>query len=101
MGFAGTVGYMNSLGLPAPQLFAVLAIIIEVGGGLLMLFGYQTRFVALGRGIYVLVAGLIAHMHFGDGDQLTHFMKNMSIVGGSLAFVACGAGAYSLDGRKS
>jgi len=27
-------------------------------------------------------------------------MKNMAIVGGSLAFVAFGAGAYSLDARK-
>jgi putative oxidoreductase len=66
-----------------------------------MLAGYKTRLVALGLAIYVLAAGLIAHTHFVDGNQLSHFMKNMAIVGGSLAFVAFGGGAYSLDGRKS
>ena len=34
-GYAGTVSYMGSLGLPAPALFTVLAIIIEIGAGLL------------------------------------------------------------------
>ena len=41
--FGDTSGYMASLGLPAPALFTSLAIIIEIGGGLLMLVGYETR----------------------------------------------------------
>jgi putative oxidoreductase len=97
--FSGAVGYMGSFGLPAPALFAVAAIIIELGGGLLMLVGYHTRLVALGLAIYVLVAALIGHFVLHDMDQLQHFMKNMAIVGGSLAFVAYGGGAYSLDAR--
>lgn len=97
--FGGTSGYMASLGLPAPALFTLLAIIAEVGGGLLMLVGYQTRIVALGLAIYVLVSAFIGHSQLGDPDQFMHFMKNMTIVGGSLAFVAHGAGAYSLDAR--
>jgi putative oxidoreductase len=98
-GYAGTVAYMTKLGLPG--FFAALAVIIELGGGLLILFGYQTRLVALGCAIYVLVAALIAHNNFADGGQLTHFMKNMAIVGGFLALMVSGAGPYSLDGRKS
>ena len=98
--FAGTTEYMGSLGLPAPSLVTVLAIIIEIGAGLLMLVGYQTRLVALGLGIYVLIFAFIAHSHLGDPDTFQHFMKNMAIVGGSLAFVAFGGGAYSLDARK-
>ena len=100
-GYAGTVAYMAKQGLPAPALFAVLAVVIELGGGLLILFGYQTRLVALGCAIYVLVAALIAHRNFGDGNQMSHFFKNMAIVGGFLAVMALGAGSYSLDGRKS
>jgi putative oxidoreductase len=100
-GFAGTTGYMAKQGLPAPVVFAALAVIIELGGGALMLIGYQTRLVALGLGIYVVVAALIAHRNFADGAQLVHFMKDMAIAGGSLAFVASGAGAFSLDGSKS
>ena len=79
-GFAGTAAYMGKQGLPAPSLFAVFAVVIELAGGLLMLAGYKTRLVALGLAIYVLAAGLIAHTHFVDGNQLSHFMKNMAIV---------------------
>jgi putative oxidoreductase len=100
-GFAGTVVYMGRQGLPAPTVFAALAVIIELGGGLLILFGYQTRLVALGCAIYVLIAALIAHRNFGDGNQLSHFMKNMAIVGGFLAIMALGPGPYSVDGRKT
>jgi putative oxidoreductase len=100
-GYAGTVGYMAKQGLPVPELFAVLAIVIELGGGILMLVGYQTRCVALGLAIYVVIAALIAHTHWADGNQMSHFFKNMGIVGGSLAFFVAGAGAYSLDRRKA
>ena len=96
-GFAGTVAYMGRQGLPAPTVFAALAVIIELGGGLLILFGYQTRLVALGCAIYVLIAALIAHRNFGDGNQLSHFMKNMAIVGGFLAIMAAWPG--TLFGR--
>lgn len=99
--FAGTTGYMAKQGLPVPPLAAAIAVIVELGGGLLILLGYQTRLVALICAAYVLIAALIAHRHFGDGNQLSHFMKNMAIVGGFLALMASGAGPYSLDGRKS
>jgi len=94
-------GYMSSLGLPLPSLFTLIAIIVEIGGGLLMLVGYQTRLVALGLAIFVLVAAFIGHFQLTDLNQFQHFMKNIAIVGGSLAFVAFGAGAYSLDAQKS
>jgi putative oxidoreductase len=87
------------VGLPAPSLFTLLAIVIEIGGGLLMLVGYQTRLVALA--LYTLVTAFIGHSHLGDLNQFQRFMKNIALVGGSLAFVACGAGAYSLDARRS
>jgi putative oxidoreductase len=98
--FTGTVGYMGSLGLPVPSLVVVLAIIIEIGGGLLILAGYQTRLVALGLGIYALITAFIGHSQLGDPNTFQHFMKNMAIVGGSLAFVAFGGGVYSLDARN-
>ena len=98
--YAGTTAYMAGKGLPVPALAAVIAIIFELGGGLLMLVGYQTRMVALALAIYVLIAALIAHTNFADGNQMSHFFKNMAIIGGSLTFVAFGAGRYSLDARK-
>ena len=100
-GFAGATAYMGKLGLPAPALFRTLPVIIELGGGILLLVGCQTRLVALGLAVYTVVAALIAHRNFGDGNQLAHFWKNMSIAGGMLAFVAAGAGAYSVDSRTA
>ncbi len=100
-GYAATVSSMAGRGLVPADLFAVIAIVFELGGGLLMLVGYQTRCVALALAIYTLIAALIAHTHWADANQLTHFFKNMAIVGGSLAFVASGAGAYSVDRRRS
>ena len=100
-GYAGTVGYMGSLGLPAPALFTLVAIGVEIGGGLLILAGYQTRLVALGLGIYVFVSAFIGHFQLADFNQFQHFWKNMALVGGALALVACGAGAYSLDAKRS
>ena len=66
-----------------------------------MLVGYQTRLVALWLAIYVLVSAFLGHLQLGDLNQFQHFMKNMAMVGGSLAFVAFGAGAYSIDAKRS
>jgi uncharacterized membrane protein YphA (DoxX/SURF4 family) len=71
-GYAGTVGYMTKQGLPVPALFAVLAIIFELGGGILMLIGYQTRLVALALAVYVVVAALIAHTHRPQTSSTPH-----------------------------
>jgi putative oxidoreductase len=55
----------------------------------------------LGRAIYVLIAALIAHRNFGDANQMSHFWKNMAIVGGFIALMVAGPGSYSVDGRKA
>ena len=71
----------------------------QLGFARAMVESYATFGFAIVRD-HGLDAALIAHAHFGDGNQMSHFFKNMAIVGGSLAFVAFGAGRYSLDGRK-
>ena len=50
---------MAKQGLPLPSLSVILAIIIELGEGILLLVGYETRLVAIGLAIYVAVAALI------------------------------------------
>jgi putative oxidoreductase len=101
-GFAGTEAYMAKFSAlaSAPKVFAAIAVIVELGGGLLILFGYKTRCVALACAIYVIIAALLAHSNLADPNQMSHFFKNMAIVGGFLMLVANGAGAYSLDARK-
>src|SRR5258708_23862906 len=92
MGVAGTVGYFTKLGFPAPEFVTVLAIIIEIGGGLLLGFGWKTRWAAWLVALFTLIAALAAH-RFWEVDpaqyanQMNHFLKNMAIIGG-LIFVA-------------
>src|SRR5262249_59155383 len=92
--YPGAVRYMASLGVPAPSLFVLIAIVVEVGGGLLIAVGYQTRAVAFLLGVYTLVAAFIGHFQFADPNQFQHFMKNIALIGGSLALVACGGGGF-------
>lgn len=96
---AGTAGYMESVGVPG--LLVWPTIILELGGGILIAIGYQTRIVALLLAGFTVLAGLIFHHQFADQNQMIHFMKNLAIAGGFLSLVLNGAGGWSVDGRKS
>ena len=100
--FAGTTAYMAKQGLPLPPLAAAISVVVELGGGLLdsclAIRPASWRSICA---VYVVIAALIAHRHFADGNQMSHFFKNMAITGGFLALMVSGAGRYSLDARKS
>jgi putative oxidoreductase len=97
---AMTQGYIASAGLPSPLLAYLIAVVVEVGGGALLVVGFQTRPVAVAMAIFTLAAALGFHHDFADQNQLIHFLKNIAIVGGLLQVVAFGAGAFSIDGRR-
>jgi putative oxidoreductase len=105
-GFAGTVGYIASAGLPLPTLGAILAIVVEVGGGLALLVGFQARLAALALAVFTLVASVFFHAFWSvPTDQVMvqqlMFFKNLAVAGGLLLLAAAGAGAWSLDARRS
>jgi putative oxidoreductase len=105
-GFAGTVGYISSKGLPMPELGAVIAIVVEVGGGLALVAGFGTRFVALALALFTLAASFFFHNYWGMPAeqammQQLMFFKNIAVVGGLLVLAAHGAGAWSLDAKRS
>lgn len=83
-----------------PGILLPLVILTELGGGLLILVGWQTRIVAFLMAGFTLLAALLFHFKTGDRNQMIHFMKNIAIAGGFLSLVANGAGAWSVDGRK-
>ncbi|MBR1218477.1 DoxX family protein [Bradyrhizobium sp. U87765 SZCCT0131] len=95
-----TQAYIASAGLPAPLLAYIVAVVVEVGGGALLVLGYQTRAVALVLAVFTLAAAFGFHNNFAEQNQMIHFMKNLAITGGLLQVVAFGAGAFSLDGRR-
>ena len=103
-GFAGTVGYIGSVGLPLPQVGAALAIVVELGLGLALLAGYKTRLAAIVLAVFTLAASFFFHNYWAmPADkammQQLMFMKNVAITGGLLAFAAFGAGRFSVDRR--
>jgi len=97
--YAGTAGYMSSLGVPSALLPVVIA--TEVLGALAIILGWQTRVTALLLAGFTLVAALVFHSNFGDQIELIMFLKNVSIAGGFLLLVANGAGPLSLDRRRA
>lgn len=95
-----TQGYIASVGLPLPMLSYLLAVVVEVGGGILLVIGYQARIVATVMAAFTLATALLFHNNFADQNQMIHFLKNISIVGGLLQVVAFGAGSLSFDARR-
>lgn len=104
-GFSGLVGYISSKGVPLPEVCAAIAIAAELGLGLLLLVGWQTRWVALGLAVFTAVITPIFHNYWAVPEaqvmaQKLNFFKNYAITGGLLAFAAFGGGAFSFDGRR-
>jgi len=79
----------------------LIAVVIEVGGGVLLLLGLQTRLAALVMAVFSVATALSFHHDFADQNQMIHFLKNIAMAGGLLQVVAFGAGALSLDGRRT
>jgi putative oxidoreductase len=96
----GMTTYFGRLGIPAPGVMTPFVAGYEFVLGALIIIGFQTRLVALGLAILVVFAALIAHTNFADPNQVNHFLKCLGVIGGCLAFMVTGAGAYSLDARK-
>ena len=98
VGFAGTVGYINSKGIPLAEVCAAIAVFAELGLGLALLLGFQARWAALGLAIFTAVITPLFHNYWAVPEaqvymQKLNFFKNYAICGGLLAFAAFGAGA--------
>ncbi|WP_334159088.1 DoxX family protein [Oryzomicrobium sp.] len=103
-GFAGTVGYIASKGLPLPEVAAALAAAVELGGGVLLIVGWKTRWAAAAIALFSLAAAFFFHNFWAvpadmAQNQMIHFMKNIAMVGGLLYVVAYGPGPWSVDGE--
>ena len=104
-GFAGTVHYIAVNGVPLPELAAVIGIVVELGLGILLLVGYQTRWVALVFIVYCIVLAFIFHSYWrapaaqAMGAQF-NFYKNVGLAGGFFSILAWGAGGWSVDARR-
>jgi putative oxidoreductase len=100
--YAGTIALIKSSTLPLPPPLAYGgAIAVEIGCGLLIIVGYQTRIAAAIFCLFCLATAVFFHLGWSNPDQIFHFIKNMVMTGGLLQLVTYGAGALSIDNRRS
>ncbi len=94
--YAGAQAYMASVGLSGELLPLVIG--LEMGGGLALLFGFQTHLASFALSVFCIVAAVLFHSG-ADPMQQIMFKKNLAMAGGLLAFTLFGAGRMSLDGE--
>jgi putative oxidoreductase len=99
----GSIQYFTKWGFAwAPTLGATLAVIFELGGGILLVIGWKTRWVAAALFVYLIAATLIVHTYWTYDaaqrfNQMSHFYKNVAIMGAMFFLAAVGPGRYSVD----
>ena len=88
MNFGGTAEYMAAHGMMFVSLFLILTIVIQIGGGLCLAFGYRVQIVAFVLAGLVLVISLVIHDFWTleeglqKGHETQNFVKNMAIMAG-------------------
>ena len=96
-GYDRAVTYMQAFGIPGALL--PLAIVTELGCGLLVALGLYARLAALPLAGFCIVTALIFHTKFSSVNELLHFEKDFAIAGGFLMLYLAGPGSWSLDAR--
>ena len=97
--YDGTVGWMESFGMPGFLL--VPAIIIEILFPLMIIIGYKTRIAAGGLLLFSLLTAVIFHLDFSNQMQVIQFLKNIGLAGGMLFLVVNGAKDFSMEKKKN
>ena len=93
--YEGTVGWMESLGMPG--IFLIPAIILEIVAPILIIVGYKVKISAALLSVFCVTTAIIFHSDFSDQMQFISFMKNIGLAGGFLFIVVNGAKDFSLD----
>ena len=91
-GYAATVGYMEAMGVSGSLL--PLVILLELGGGLAIVLGFQARLAGLGLAVFSILSAFLFH---AAPEDAVNFMKNIGLAGGFFYIMLYGAGKISLD----
>lgn len=97
-GFHGTM-HAFTTGMHIPAFFAVLAILAEFAGSILVFLGFLTRIAAFGQAIVMLVAILKVHLHNGllGTAHGAGYSFPLSLLALAFLVMIKGAGAFSID----
>jgi putative oxidoreductase len=101
-GFEGTVGAIASKGIPLPQVAAAITVALELLGGILLVVGWQTRWIALLFVLWLIPTTVLFHPFWAVPPeqyvaQQNNFLKNVAIMGGMLLLFAFGPGRIAVD----
>lgn len=92
----GTIAFVGTKLPLAPAVFW-LAVVIEVGGGLLLVLGIKTRWLAAWFAFYCCFTAVVFHFVPENRGLLDHFFENFALAGGFLVLMAAGPGAYAIE----
>ena len=92
LGFSYVSGWMASSGLPMADVLLAATIVLELGGGLLLITGFQAGLAAAALALFLVPVTALFHAFWsadaaGFQGQLTHFLKNVAVFGGLLMVV--------------
>ncbi|WP_322094940.1 DoxX family protein [Paraburkholderia bannensis] len=91
------IKHIGSFGMPAPQLWCIGSMLLELACGVQLILGYRTRVVTLILTVYCLADAAIFHHAIANRDNLKQLFQDLAITGGLLALSISGAGAFSID----
>ena len=94
----GSMGWMESFGVPGFFIFPAIA--IEIILPILVIVGYQAKIAASILAIFCLLTAFLFHFDFSDQSQLVSFLKNIGLAGGFLFIVANGTKDWAVDREK-
>lgn len=97
-----TIADMMSHGVPLPHILVWGAVALELGGGLLLIAGLFTRWIALALFFYTGLLAVMFHAYWAAPAAQVHvqhgaFYEHLAMMGGMLFVVVFGAGGYSVD----
>lgn len=99
MGVPGVAGFLGGIGFPAPELFAVLLIAAELGGGILLIIGAYTHWAAKILAFVALIALLTVHVSKGFFVSEGGFEFILLLLAASISVMVTGAGKWSVDAK--
>ena len=97
--YEGTVGWMESLGMPG--FFLLPTILLEIVAPIFIIVGYKVKISAALLSLFCIATAIIFHTDFTNQMELISFMKNIGLAGGFLFLVVNGAKDFSLDKKLS
>jgi putative oxidoreductase len=94
---------MAGKGIPLASAALAITLLIEIGGGLMLLTGFKARYAALVIAVWLVPVTLVFHNFWAvpavqQQDQMINFLKNLAIIGGLL--VTASASSTTATSKK-